>query len=127
MSDLVKLFDEVLLAARKDKPFMPGLYHAILNPAGPNFEQWRYVLGTHREVPLESPRPFTAELEGEGKVECYRLDFWALALGQKARLLGFIANKSGVTIGEVEREIKNRGFPIRASDVILEISTRAVL
>ncbi len=106
---------------------MPELFRAALNPAGPNFERWREILGTHLSVPLKSAYPIVAPLEGEGEVECYLVNLDALTLKQRARLFGFLSQKFQVPIFKIERELKDRGFPIRAVDVIVEISMRAAL
>ena len=106
------------------------LWSAILNPRGPNYATWKYVLDSER-VPLKSPHPVTAELGGnarvvaEGNVEVYLLDLHAMTLAQRARLVGFIANKFDAPIYEVEAEIAAKGFPIRAVDVIVSFDMRA--
>jgi hypothetical protein len=105
---------------------MNGLWSAILNPAGPNYQTWREVLGSEK-VPLKSSAPVTAELGTEPNVEVYLLDIAALTLPQRARLLGFIAQKFGMPVFEVEATIAKTGFPIRAADVIVSIGLRAVL
>ena len=102
------------------------LWSAILNPHGPNYQTWRDVLGSDR-VPLKSCAPVPAELGTEPHVEVYLLDLAALTLPQRARLLGFIAQKFGVPVYEAEATIAKTGFPIRAADVIVAISLRAVI
>ena len=103
----------------------PELWSAILNPSGPNFEQWNEVLGGHR-VPLTSSRSVFANLGEEKDVEVYLLNLAALTLKQRARLMAFLAQRLGVPIYEVEKEIAVRGFPIRAVDVIVSFDMRAL-
>ncbi len=103
---------------------MPDLYRASLNPSGPNFEHWRYVLGTHTSVPLKSAHPVMANLEGEGEVECYLVNLDAMTLKQRARLFGFLSEKFHVPVFKIEREFKDRAFPIRAVDVIVSYDMR---
>jgi hypothetical protein len=105
---------------------MNSLWSATLNPAGPNYQIWREVLGSEK-VPLKSSAPVTAEIGTEPCVEVYMLDLAALTLPQRARLLGFIAQRFGMPVYEAEATIAKTGFPIRAADVIVSISMRAVL
>lgn len=100
------------------------LYHAILNPSGPNYQGWLDILGS-TDVPIKSASPVNAELGTERDVECYLVNVDALTLKQKARLLGMMAAKFDVSIGEVDAEIKRVGFPIRAVDVIVSYDMRA--
>src|SRR5579863_9960965 len=102
------------------------LWSAILNPAGPNYHTWRDLLGSEN-VPLKCCSSSKATLGEEKDVEVYMLDLRALTLGQRARLLNSIAQKFRVPVFEVEAEIARSGFPIRAADVIVAISTRAVI
>jgi hypothetical protein len=50
-----------------------------------------------------------------------------MTLKQRAHLLGFISRTFGVPVFEVEKEIAEKGFPIRAADVIVSISMRAIV
>jgi hypothetical protein len=100
------------------------LYSAILNPAGPNYGEWREILGTEK-VPLKSAASVNAELGPERNVEVYFLNLPALTLPQRAALLARLAKKFNAPIYEVEKEIDSKGFPIRAADLIVSFSTRA--
>jgi hypothetical protein len=101
------------------------LFSAILNPSGPNFEEWNQVLGSHR-VPLESPQSVMATLAGEKpEVECYLIALKALTLRQRANLSAHLARKFRVTIDEVEHKLQMEGMPIRAADVIVSFDMRA--
>ena len=102
---------------------MNELYSAILDPSGPNYATWFGIFGGN-QVPLKSPHEVKAEL-GDKSVPVYLLDLPALSLPQRARLLSVVAQKFGVPIYEVEAQLKEKGFPIRAADVIVSISTRA--
>jgi hypothetical protein len=102
------------------------LAHLILNPGGPNYEHWFRIFG-RKTVPVLSPTPTRATSGEEKDVEVYLLNIRAMTLHQRARLLGFIANKFGVPIFEVQQQIERDGFPIRANDVILSYDMRAFL
>ena len=102
------------------------LWSAILNPRGPNYETWRKVLGSDK-VPLKCSVPTKMELGEEKDVEVYLLNLAAMTLKQRARLLGFVSRTFDVPIYELEKEIAEKGFPIRAADVIVSISARAIL
>jgi hypothetical protein len=102
------------------------LWSAILNPAGPNYQTWHDALGSDR-VSLISPRSIMTDMGEERNVEAYLLDLRALTLGQRARLLSAVAKRFGVPVYEVESEVARVGFPIRAADVIVAISLRAVI
>ena len=101
-----------------------SLYSAILNPSGPNFEEWNQVLGSHR-VPLESPETHLATLGEEKSVEAYLIALKALTLRQRANLSAHLARKFRVTIDEVEHKFQMEGIPIRAADVIVSFNMRA--
>ena len=100
------------------------LYSAILNPSGPNFEEWNQVLASHR-VPLESPETRLLSLDGEKDVEVYMVALKALTLRQRANLSAQIARKSRQTIDDVENVLALYGMPIRAADVIVSFDMRA--
>lgn len=100
------------------------LWHAILNPSGPNFERLKPIFGDNR-VPLKSPRTINAQLGPEKDVPVYMLDLSALPLNQRSRLISMIAKKSGAAIPEVERVMVAEGFPIREADVIVSFDMRA--
>jgi hypothetical protein len=105
---------------------MPELFSAILHPNGPNYESWRNIFPGAR-VPLESPQPIKADLGEEKNVEVYRLNLTGMTLKQRATLFGAMAQKFGVPIFEIEQLFAKDGFVIRANDVIVSISQRAVL
>jgi hypothetical protein len=105
---------------------MPELFSAILNPRGPNYETWQKVLGSET-VPLQSPHSVRADIGEEKNVEVYLLNLAAMPLNQRAAVLGFISRSFGVPVFKVEQEIAERGFPIRAADVIVSISMRAIV
>lgn len=104
---------------------MNELWSATLNPNGPNYRTWLEILGSS-VVPLESPNPGKTKF-GDEEVEAYTLKLKAMTLKQRARLLTAIAAKFGKTVAEIEREVDQWGFPIRAADVIVAISARAAL
>ena len=102
------------------------LWHAILNPSGPNYERLKPIFGDNR-VPLKSPRSVNAQLGPEKDVPVYMLDLSALPLNQRSRLLSMIAQKSGVSISVVEQVMQTEGFPIREADVIVSFDMRALV
>lgn len=100
------------------------LWHATVNPRGPNHLAWAQIFGEGR-VPLKSSKPITADLGPERDVEVYMLDLAALTLSQRSALLAQIAQRFRVPIFEVEAELAKVGFPIRAADVIVSYGMRA--
>lgn len=100
------------------------LWHAILNPSGPNYERLKGIFGENR-VPLKSPQSFNTQLGPEKDVPVYMLDLAALPLNQRSRLIGMIAAKSGASISVVEQVMATEGFPIREADVIVSYDMRA--
>ena len=105
---------------------MAELYSATLNPRGPNYEKLREIFGS-QNVPLKSPYSHLAQLGPEKGVEVYMLDLRALTLGQRAQLLMVVSAKFNVPTDVIEAEMEAKGFPIRAVDVIVSISMRAVM
>lgn len=105
----------------------PKLWWATLNPRSPRYQEWVRILGMENaEVPLDSPREFTAQL-GEEKVGVYRLKVTALSNEQVARLVGFLALKFDASAEEIMKDLSASGMPIRAADVIVSYSIRAFL
>jgi hypothetical protein len=102
------------------------VWSAILNPKGPNYQAWHDTLGGDK-VPLKSCASVKATLGPEKDVDVYMLDLAAMALGQRAKLVGRMAATFGCPVYEVEAELKRSGFPIRAADVIVSFSTRAFM
>lgn len=103
---------------------MPTFSRAVLDPRGPNYAEW-FRIFAHNAVPLVSPEKSRAPMGAEKDVEVYLLNLKGMTLHQRARLLGFIANKFEVPIFEVQKQIERDGFPIRANDVILSYDMRA--
>ena len=99
------------------------LYHAILNPRGPNYERLKDIFPDR--VPLKSAKPHAATLGPEKNVPVYMLDFDAMPLTQRARLFGIVAAKFGVPLNEVLKAVAAEGFPIREADVIVSYDVRA--
>jgi hypothetical protein len=99
------------------------LWHAILNPRGPNYERLKDVFPSR--VPLKSSKPVKATLGPEKDVPVYLLDFDAMPLTQRARLFGIVAEKFGVPLNEVLKAVATEGFPIREADVIVSYDVRA--
>ena len=69
------------------------LWHAVLNPHGPNYARLKDIFGEDR-VPLQSCHPIKAQLGEEKDVPVYLLDFRALPLGRRARLFGMVARQT---------------------------------
>jgi hypothetical protein len=94
---------------------MRKLWEAHLVKSSPRYCDWRVVLDGD-DVPLLSPVPVRAILEGEGPEEIYALDLDAFSEDQFERLVFFVSRKFNTPHARVWQEIKARGFPIRASD-----------
>lgn len=101
-------------------------FYAILNPSGPHYETWRKIFGEDA-VPLQSAVVVKGEIGEEKDVEVYKLNLHLMTLKQRAHLFGFISRTFGVSIDEVEAQVAEKSFPIRAVDVIVSISARAFL
>jgi hypothetical protein len=99
------------------------LWHATLNPSGPNYERLKDIFPSR--VPLQSSKPRKATLGEEKDVTVYLVDFQAMPLNQRARLFGMIAQKFGVTVNEVAATAVREGFPIREADLIVSYDMRA--
>ena len=100
------------------------LWHATLNPHGPNYERLKEVFGNGR-VPLKSPGTVRAQLGEERGVPVYILDLAALPLNERAQLMAIVAQKTGAPIHVVEEVATREGFPIREADVIVSYNMRA--
>ncbi len=100
------------------------LWHAILNPSGPNYERLKEIFGEGR-VPLQSSQSIKAQLGEEKDVPVYMLDLKALPLGARSRLIVMVAKKCDASIAEVEHVMNTQGFPIREADVIVSFDMRA--
>jgi hypothetical protein len=103
---------------------MPELFSAHLRTSSENYVSWSSVFPTG-SVPLKSARSYLVNLGEEKSVEVYDLNLQAMTLRQRARLLSFLAQKFGEPVYAVEAEIERKGFPIRASDVVVTIDVRA--
>jgi hypothetical protein len=103
---------------------MPELWTCILNSSSANYETWHRIFGEDR-VPLQSSRPVRAQLGSETDVEAYMLNLNAMTLRQRANLLSSLAQKFKCPISEIEAELQQRGFPIRAVDVVVSYDMRA--
>jgi len=98
-----------------------------LMKSSPRYEEWRAILGTD-EVPIISPTPASAIL-GTEMAEVYKLDIAKLALDQKSLLIDFCIRRFGSNVtadqrAEIERELNEVGFPIRAEDVTVAFDHR---
>jgi hypothetical protein len=95
-------------------------FSAILRPSAPNYEVWLKVFGSPR-IPLRSPHSVKMDIGPEKDVSCYSLDLAAMTLKQRAHLLGYISRTFGVLVSEVEKQVSEKGFPIRETDVIVSV------
>lgn len=105
---------------------MPENFSAHLRSSSANYETWLAVF-PRGEVPLLSPVSGVTQIGEEKCVEVYLLNLRAMTLGQRARLLAWLGQKSGKPIYQIEAEIESHGFAIRASDVIVTVDMRAVV
>ncbi len=99
------------------------MWSATLDPTSPRYADWRKILGDFDNVPLVDANRRQAEPIGEH----YLVDVDALTPDQKARLIAWVAEKFEATPAAVEAEIIQRGFPIRAGDVIVSFSMRGFM
>lgn len=102
------------------------LWWATLSLRSPRYQTWLDILGTN-EVPLKSARLHAADLGPEKDVEVYLLDLAKFDQGQRWRLIEWIGSKFGASRGEIEGELDQVGFPIRAEDVTVAFDMRAFL
>jgi len=102
------------------------LWEALLNQASPRYLDWRVILDGD-DVPLKSPIPRQAQLEGDGNDEVYILDLDRLTGEQFERLVFLVARKFNAPHAQVWQAIKAEGFPIRSSDVIVAFDLRAFI
>ncbi len=101
------------------------LFWATLVKSSPRYDDWRHILDDD-DVPITSPNSVEAQL-GPEKVEVYRLDVKRLNPGQRDRLIDFIVVKFNERRSAAADAIDKEGFPIRATDVTVEVSMRAFL
>jgi hypothetical protein len=102
------------------------LWTACLLSSSPRYEQWRQILGCD-SVPLESPQRYLANLGPERDVVIYKLSVAELKPDQRERLVSWLVGRFGGDPADIERELSERGFPIRESDVIVAFSLRPFL
>lgn len=87
---------------------------------GPRGRIFTDVLGTAR-LPVKSPIPQTAQLEGLGAEPVFFLQLDELSSDQVRRLARYFSEQSGVPADEIEAEIRQRGVPIRDVDCTVSI------
>lgn len=102
------------------------LWTATLFSNSPRYEDWQRILGSD-SVPLESPQVCRASLGDERDVLIYKLAIAELKPGQRERLVEWICSKFHTDHADVERELEEKGFPIREADVIVAYSMRAFI
>jgi len=99
---------------------MVKAWTCYLMQSSPRYQAWRAILGTD-EVPIINPIPFAATLGDEEGIEVHKLDIDKLNLAQQSLLIDFCLRKFGSNItgdqrAQVERELNEVGFPIRADN-----------
>lgn len=103
------------------------LWTATLVSTSPRYKEWHRILGGDA-VPLLDPKTYHADFaKDERDVEIHKLDWQGLNSMQKNRLIEWVCKKFSVTRAQSSDELNQRGFPIRAADVSIAISYRAIL
>jgi hypothetical protein len=106
---------------------MQPLWTAHLNPHSPRYKDWQRILGSD-DVPLLDPKTYRANFgKEESEVEIHKLDWQGMSVDQKDRLVAWVAQQFNVHRAEARAELNQRGFPIRAADVIVAFSLRAII
>jgi len=98
---------------------------ATINESSPRAADWQKVFGS-LEVQIKSPASHLVNILDEPK-EAYFLDLDSLTEKQMTRLVSHIAWKFHVLQSVVERDLKERGCPILAEDVIVSFDLRLVV
>lgn len=100
---------------------------AHISASSARYEEWKGIFGDDT-IPIKSPMPVRATIDGMGEKEVYLLDLQRLKVVQFDRLVAHIARKSSVPEDDVRASIVDDGvFPILADDVGVSFDARLVL
>lgn len=83
--------------------------------------EWEAVLGTAR-LHVRSPIPSRANLPGKPGAEIYLLDLELLTPEQRQRLVAHLAERFGLPVEFVEKNLDVQGVPILAEHCVVAIS-----
>lgn len=104
-----------------------SLWTATLNSASPRYTDWRRIFGGD-SVPLLDCKTYRANFGKEERdVETHKLDWANMTAEQKDRLVIWVCKKFNVERSAARAELNSVGFPIRAADVTVAISYRALI
>ncbi len=100
---------------------------AHISTKSPRYEDWKAVFDDD-SVPIKSPVPVMATIDGIGEQSVYLLDLSRLKVAQFDRLVAHIAKKSGLPEDDVRANIVDDGMlPILADDLSVSFDARLVL
>jgi len=86
---------------------------ALLNDEGK--KTWGYVF-PNGAVPVKGISSFKANVEGEGEMEFYLVDWAALSEDERYLILSYLAEKNHLANSRpIEEQILKSGLPLRAS------------
>jgi hypothetical protein len=89
---------------------MKPLKKAFLNDEGK--QHWGAVFPSG-DVPVKSPFPIEAELEGLGPERVFIVDWKGLSYAEQDAVLEKLRKKSGASKEDIRKEIERVGFPLR--------------
>jgi hypothetical protein len=102
-------------------------FTAFLLKQSPRFREWLDALRT-TIVPIKSPVPETATLEGVGVRKVYELDVPKLSADQVDRIVSHLARKFKADPATVRSHVAGEiGLPILAEDVVVAFSSRFIV
>lgn len=97
-----------------------------INPDCERATWWQEVYGSF-EVPLLSPLPIRLIGPNGEAQSFYKVDLSKLPPQQHDKAAQFVANKFGLPIDEVRKDMNEYGIPILAEDVTVSFDARLVL
>ena len=98
-------------------PTGPQLPTCSIWSESPRANKWRKVFGRVVGIPITSYETIVSGVPGHPAANCYMLDMARVSLGEKTRLVQFLAAEYGMTPDQVNYELQE-GCPILALDVI---------
>jgi hypothetical protein len=111
----------------EEEPKPEIMWSAELNQISPRYLIWRDIFERDDRIPINSPLPLRAKLDGEAD-EVYLLDWQDLEEGVAERLVAFIAKKFNATAEEVVAQLDKDGFfPIRRADLHVSASLKGFI
>ena len=98
-------------------PTGPQLPTCSIWSESPRANKWRAVFERVAGIPIQSYETVISGVPGHHFTDCYMLDMARVSLGEKTRLIAFLADEFGMTPDQVHYELQE-GCPILAIDVI---------